>query len=259
MVEIILNKKSFQVEDNKTVLEIARSEGIDIPTLCFHEALGPYGACRLCVVEAEGPMLRRQLIASCTLRFLRAWWSKRIHLWSGNPVRLSLNCSWEGPRIQSPCSNWPGNTGWISTRFPTDQSDNCVRCGLCVRVCRDKIDVSALCFAGRGQKKRVTAEFGKLSETCIGCATCVNLCPTDAIHSEDQEDQHRKILKDNVISRLPLVRCKSCGTHYHTQRFLDYVMNRTDLQEGLNVERDLCPACARRALCPGHSGGIVRH
>jgi predicted molibdopterin-dependent oxidoreductase YjgC len=136
--------------------------------------------------------------------------------------------------------------GVESTRFPTGQSDNCVRCGLCVRVCRDKIGVSALCFAGRGQKKRVTAEFGKLSETCIGCATCVNLCPADAIQAEDQEDQRRIFLKDNTISRQTLVSCRICGTYYHTQRFIEYVTNRSDLEEGLKVERDLCPACARR-------------
>jgi NADH dehydrogenase/NADH:ubiquinone oxidoreductase subunit G len=246
MMEITLNKKSLQVEEGKTVLETARSEGIDIPTLCFHEALGPYGACRLCLVEAEAPMLRRQLIASCTLAV-----SPGLVVETDTPlVKQSRQVVFELLLGRAPDSEplleLARKYGVESTRFPTGQSDNCVRCGLCVRVCRDKIGVSALCFAGRGQKKRVTAEFGKLSETCIGCTTCVNLCPADAIHAEDQEDQRRIFLKDNAISRQPLVPCRICGTYYHTQRFIDYVTNRSDLEEGLKVERDLCPACARR-------------
>ena len=62
MITITLNGQELEVREKRMVLEVAREQGIDIPSLCYHEALGPYGACRLCLVEAEGPTLRKGLI-----------------------------------------------------------------------------------------------------------------------------------------------------------------------------------------------------
>lgn len=259
MIRIKLNGKEVQGDQTKTVLEIALAEGIDIPTLCYHEALGPYGACRLCLVEAEGPTMRRSLVASCTLQIFEG-----LMVETETPLvqksrkvvfELLLGRAWDSKPLRDLARKY----GVESSRFKTEPSENCVRCGLCIRVCRDKIQASALCFAGRGQKKRVTAEFGKLSESCLGCATCVNLCPTEAILSEDRDGERKIYLKDNTISRLFLVRCQTCGTPYQTQKFLDYVIARTDLQEGLEVERGLCPACVRKHFAEAIQGELTTY
>ena len=63
--EIILNGKKVQINPGETILSAARREGIRIPTLCSHEALAPYGACRLCIVEVEAAG-KKQILTSCT-------------------------------------------------------------------------------------------------------------------------------------------------------------------------------------------------
>jgi len=63
-VKLTINHKEVEVPAGTTVLQAAEKAGIDIPTLCDHPHLTPYGGCRLCVVEVEGA---RTLQPSCTL------------------------------------------------------------------------------------------------------------------------------------------------------------------------------------------------
>ena len=65
MVKLTINDKLVEVPEGTTILQAARQEGIKIPTLCYYEAIKPYGGCRLCVVEVTaGP--RTSLTASCS-------------------------------------------------------------------------------------------------------------------------------------------------------------------------------------------------
>ena len=65
MVKLTINDKLVEVPEGTTILQAARQEGIKIPTLCYYEAVKPYGGCRLCVVEVTaGP--RTSLTASCS-------------------------------------------------------------------------------------------------------------------------------------------------------------------------------------------------
>jgi bidirectional [NiFe] hydrogenase diaphorase subunit len=246
MIPITLNGQELTVRENTMILEVARDQGIDIPTLCYHESLGPYGACRLCLVEASGPTLRKGLQASCTLAA-----SAGLAVETNSPpviqarkviFELLLGRAPESRPLRTLAERF----GVTASRFVNENQGNCVRCGLCVRVCREKIGAAALCFAGRGQKKRVTAEFGQLSETCIGCGTCANLCPAGAIHLEDRDDQRRIYLTDNTISRLELVHCRSCGVPYQPAKYVAYVRERSSVEGAAEIPRNLCPACARK-------------
>ncbi len=62
MIEVILNGKKLQTEPGITILELARRQGIEIPTLCHDEELNPYGSCWVCAVEVAG---RRGFVTSC--------------------------------------------------------------------------------------------------------------------------------------------------------------------------------------------------
>ena len=64
MIQLTINGKSLEVHEGRSLLEACREHSIHIPTLCFHPALEPYGACRLCVVELVTGG-RNRLVASC--------------------------------------------------------------------------------------------------------------------------------------------------------------------------------------------------
>ena len=63
-ITLQIDGREVKAEEGKTVLEAAKSLGIDIPTLCYHPALAPFGACRLCSVEilSRG---RSRIVTSC--------------------------------------------------------------------------------------------------------------------------------------------------------------------------------------------------
>jgi formate dehydrogenase major subunit len=55
MVDLSVNGRSIQVPQDATVLEAVRAAGVDLPTLCHHDGLAPYGVCRLCMVAVVEP------------------------------------------------------------------------------------------------------------------------------------------------------------------------------------------------------------
>jgi formate dehydrogenase major subunit len=63
MIKVNVNDQIVEVEVGTTVLDAAKKAGVNIPTLCHHPKLHPYGACRLCLVEVQGS---RTLLPSCT-------------------------------------------------------------------------------------------------------------------------------------------------------------------------------------------------
>ena len=79
MINLTINNKKIQVEDGTTILQAARDNDIYIPTLCYDDAVKVYGACGLCVVEAEGiPKLLRSCSAKCSEGMVIDTESKRV-------------------------------------------------------------------------------------------------------------------------------------------------------------------------------------
>ena len=181
MIDFTINGQEVQGQEGWTILEVARWNGIDIPTLCHHGALEPYGACRLCVVEVDDGK-RSRVVISCMYPIKQG-----IKVQTATPrvdnvrrwiVQLQLDESPGSPKIQELAKTF----GVTPSRFKKEGVDfACHLCGLCVRACQEVVGVQALTFGNRGLRKEVTAPYHQRSPDCIRCGTCLYLCPTGAM------------------------------------------------------------------------------
>jgi NADH dehydrogenase/NADH:ubiquinone oxidoreductase subunit G len=198
-ITLTIDGREVTTEQGKTLLEIARENGIDIPTICFHEATTANAVCRICVVEVEG---QRVLQPAC---IVKAGAGMKVQTRSEKVVRsrrtiLEMLASTmdlsEAPDIQQMMYEY----GASSSRFPdaerreTDVKDDnpmyirdyskCLLCWRCVQVCADDAQYTfAINFDGRGYETQIGTFFDKtIPETsCVLCGQCVGVCPTGAL------------------------------------------------------------------------------
>jgi len=254
MVSIRIDNLKLQVPDGMTALEAARSEGIDIPTLCYHKALGPQGVCRLCVVEAEGPGLNRTVLPSCNLTGFEG-----LKIYTHSPLILSLRKTIVGLLLANTTPSEQlieiaVKLGVEPARFRSARQDPCLLCGLCVKVCRSSIGAAALSFSGGEQNSRVVAGHIVMNEqACVGCGTCANICPVQALRIEDSAKERTVVLYGAVVNRLELVECEICGLAHTTRKFMDSVLARLDPDQKSGF-RNLCPECSRRHFAEALGG-----
>ncbi|HNR50181.1 MAG: hypothetical protein GXY28_01700 [Bacteriovoracaceae bacterium] len=175
MINLTINGLAVSVEDGSTILEAARFLGFPIPTLCHHEGLTPYGACRLCVVEiGEGPGAR--LVSSCTypaeegLKVRTA--SERVVRARRMIIELLLASCPQSKVIQDLASAH----GVRTQRFRQEYED-CILCGLCVRMCSEQMMAGAVGFRGRGEERSIGTPFDVQSDVCRFCGGCMYICP----------------------------------------------------------------------------------
>jgi NADH dehydrogenase/NADH:ubiquinone oxidoreductase subunit G len=175
MVNIILNGLPVKVEEGTTILEAARFYGFPVPTLCHMESLSPYGACRLCVVEiGEGDNIR--LVTSCsypveenlTIRTS----SQKVIKTRKMIIELLLASCPQSKVIQDIASAHNVR----QQRFRQEYED-CILCGLCVRMCEEQMMAKAIGFQGRGENRRIGTPFNVKSEECRLCGGCIHICP----------------------------------------------------------------------------------
>jgi bidirectional [NiFe] hydrogenase diaphorase subunit len=253
-ISLKINGHVIEVTEGMTVLEAARQEGIDIPTLCYLKALGPYGVCRLCLVEAQGPGLMPTILTSCNLKV-----SEGLVITTDSPVLQStrrniVELLLANTLLTEQLNVLAHQFGIDTSRFASPKSDPCILCGLCVRVCREKIRASALSFEGiSGNDQVVAGRIRMDSEVCIGCGTCANICPVRAIELEDSSFERRIVLYGETASRFDLVRCEVCGTPYSTRKCIDFVISRLDDEQREGI-RALCPECARHYYAEALTG-----
>ena len=202
MITLTIDGKKVEVEEGSTVLQAAEKLGIKIPTLCHHRSLEPYGACRLCLVALTRPS-GSIIQASCvypaqeglvvrtdTERVLKA---RRIML-----ELLLARCP-DSARIKEMAAEM----GIQESRFPK-KSEGCILCGLCTRVCEERMGVGAINFVNRGSTRKVSAPYDKHSPICITCGACKVVCPTDAVDlSEVTLNKPRPIMSDYDMGLAP--------------------------------------------------------
>ncbi len=245
-VRFEIDGKKIVAEQGVTVLDAAGREGIRIPTLCYHKALGPNGVCRLCIVEAQGPGLSGMVTTSCNLKATEGMVveTSSEHIISMRKTLLDLLLS--GTVLSAQLKELAEAAGVRGGRFKIEKSDKCILCGLCVRVCRNVIGAAALLFETSGKNRNsVAEEISLLRERCIGCGACAAVCPVSAIRMEDTGLKRNIIVYGDIANALDLVSCNMCGTPYAPQKFIDSVVSRIDVELRKGIKK-LCPECARR-------------
>lgn len=198
-ITLTIDGQELTAEPGRTLLEVARAIGKDIPTICFHEATTANALCRICVVEVEG---MRVLQPAC---IVEAAQDMKVRTRSEKVVRArktilemlasTLDLS-EAPEIQAMMVEYGANP----ERFPDAErrevpvkDDNpmyirdyskCLLCWRCVQVCADDVQYTyALTFEGRGYETQIGTFFDKPipETTCVLCGQCVGVCPTGAL------------------------------------------------------------------------------
>lgn len=197
--KLSMDGKEISVEQGQTLLEAARENGMDIPTICFHEATTSNALCRICVVEVEG---MRLLQPAC---IVQAADGMKVQTRSERVVRArrtilemlaaTLDLS-DAPEILTLMDEYGARTD----RFPEAErresdikDDNpmyvrdyskCLLCWRCVQVCADDAQYTfAINFSGRGYETQIGTFFDRVipETTCVLCGQCVGVCPTGAL------------------------------------------------------------------------------
>jgi len=184
MINFIIDDRELQVEEGKTVLEVALDVGIKIPHLCYHPELTPYGACRLCLVEIVRrgrSMLKAACLYEVTEGLIVKTDTERVRKTQKIIFELLLARCPDSEKLKTLAQEY----GVTETRFRLKKTENCILCGLCARVCAEVARMSAINLANRGPRKKIQTPFGKISDVCIGCGACAYLCPTGTIKIEE--------------------------------------------------------------------------
>ena len=196
---LIIDGQEVSTEQGKTLLDAAQDNGIDVPTICYHDATTANGLCRMCVVEVEG---MRVLQPAC---IVQAGAGMKVQTRSEKVIRSrktilemldsTMDLS-EAPDIQVMMTAYsvePNRFPEAVRRESEVKDDNpmyirdyskCLLCWRCVQVCAEDAQYTfALNFDGRGFETQIGTFFDKaIPETsCVLCGQCVGVCPTGAL------------------------------------------------------------------------------
>ncbi|MGQ9796888.1 2Fe-2S iron-sulfur cluster-binding protein [Desulfosoma sp.] len=237
MARITIDGKAYDAEEGQTVLQVMRRHGIAVPTLCFHPTLKPSGSCHLWAVEVVGKSGRSTAMLSCIMPVKEGLrietQGEVVHAVRTKAFRNLLQMAPQSRRIRDLAQQYGVDLG--------PPPDGCVRCRLCIRVCKEIIGAGAL----RMEKRDGVHYVVPVEGACIGCGTCANLCPTSAIAVRDHEGIRTIFIRDDIIGMHAMVRCQACGRPFATRKFVEYAEQHAQPHPDLKEHHRYCPTCAK--------------
>ncbi|MCX7815989.1 MAG: 2Fe-2S iron-sulfur cluster-binding protein [Syntrophales bacterium] len=237
MVSFTIDGRRIEAEEGRTILEVAKERGIEIPTLCHHAALSPTGSCRMCVVEIAKNG-RSRIVTSCIYKvedgLVVNTKSERVKAVRKLVLQLLMARCPDSEVIREMAIEMGVKP---ESRFKVSkEKGKCILCRLCVKACESIVGVSAIGLSGRGQRKRVGGPFMEAPATCIGCGSCVYICPTGHIAMEDDGRGTRKIWGKTF----EMASCQICGRYFAPKEQLEYISRST----GVSLDNlVICTSC----------------
>jgi predicted molibdopterin-dependent oxidoreductase YjgC len=229
-IELTIDGQKVTAPEGATILEAARSIGIDTPTLCFLENLTPVNVCRVCVVELQGS---RTLVPACS----RKAEAGMVILTDSERVRLSRKMVLEFLASSVDVSTAPmfgeylERYGANPERYGSSRAtvarpvkvDNdlyvrdyskCILCYKCVEACGvDAQNTFAIAVAGRGFDAHIATEYDVPlpDSACVYCGNCIGVCPTGALMFKTEFDMRQAGTWDESKQTVTDTICPYCG------------------------------------------------
>ncbi len=222
-----MNGKRVKVKKGETILDIAKRNGINIPTLCYHPDLKPEGKCRICLVEVNGKLVtscntkveEKMEIFTNTKRVLEA---RRLNMElilsnityarkDFELIKLAKELGIRKIRFKKHVDNSKG-------RGPIEiDNHRCILCGRCVQVCQNIQGINNIDFVNRGIFTEVTTPFNIpiKDSPCTFCGQCALYCPENAVRERAFSEKLIKyvenisIVKDSkfsIVQTAPAIR-----------------------------------------------------
>ena len=240
MITLTIDGREIRAEEGTTILDVARDNNIYIPALCSNEAVKPYGACRLCLVEivTRG---KGRLVTSCLYLVEEGLIVKTNSERIMNNRRMIMELLLARCPNSSVIQDLARQLGVDKTPFKLE-NEECILCGLCVRACEEIVGVSAISLVNRGVNREVATPFYDNSDACIGCGSCAYVCPVGAIKLEDIGDTRTITLPNPKVQKVEfkLKKCKICNNYWAPEKQLDYIAKQSHLPPEVF---DTCPNC----------------
>ena len=234
---ITINGKACECEKGEMLLQVARRNGIEIPTLCHHDAIAGQGCCRLCIVEVfeRG---RGKIVVSCVYPVEHECEvftdNEKVHRQRGMILQLLRSKAPESAEIAALCEKYGAPK---IDRFVKADGNKCVLCGLCAKACAE-LSVGAISTVNRGVTKEVATPYYEPSSVCVGCGSCARVCPTGAIEITETADTR------TIWGRsFELVKCEKCGKTLGTAQERALAAERSG--EALSM---LCEDCKKQEI-----------
>ncbi len=229
--------RSYEGTHGESLLQAIRRYGFVVPSLCHHEAVSAYGACRLCLVEVQKGR-KRKLTTSCNYPV-----QEGIEVFLNTEAvvehrRIVLQLLLSSAPAAEPVRALAAEYGVKDTPFASvDPQNACINCGLCSRVCKEIVGADAIGFAGRGVNKRMTTPYDESNEACIGCGACAYVCPTHCIEVEEVDGMR---ILEKWHRRMPLRLCGECGRPFAPAAQLEHFASTIRADKS---RFEICPDC----------------
>ena len=227
-IELIIDGNKVKADSNKTILQVAKDNHINIPTLCYLKGVNEPASCRVCVVEVEG---MRNLVTACSTKVRDGMVVKTnsnkvikarktaLELLLSNHNKNCLNC----PKnlkcdFQKLCEQFHCDTEKYAGTTTVSEIDDtnhaivrdnskCILCGKCVAVCKSRMGCSAITKVDRGFVTKIGTSFDRSMQesSCVGCGQCVLVCPTGALTQKNDISEVLDILDEQDVIKVAQV------------------------------------------------------